>query len=1062
MHDFPFEGNVTCGTPPPCNAPTPTAFNFERCDPGTVTFTASGCTTGFTPRWYRASDLSDELSSGTTFTTPSLTTTTDYYLACVKNDDATCKSTGVKVTATIRPALTVTISGPELVCGSDLPVTYTASPSGGTFNLPGGIPSGAVTVNGNQLTISPGTSLASLTFSYSVPASGGNCSGSASKSVTINNGGTRINLSPAALCETQSTTYTDPSGTSGTWSGFGVTDTGTGATFSAAAALTQSGQTAPASVYVFYNQTDGLCARKDSALITINPRPNVVITGPETLCVNNLPAQYTATPAGGAFTFPNGLPGGSVTTNGNVLTLNPGFGITNISFSYRAEASGTGCSATVQKAVVITPSPAPRVNSPTICEGAKATLTVANCAGSVLWSTGVTTPSIEVSPVATTDYTVKCTISGCDSTVTAKVTVKPKPSVTVTATTCDRAGAVFAVAFTATQGATVTADKGTVSGNTITGIAAGETVKIIVTLDGCTDSTTATKNCAPTCQAPTPTGTGAEICAGSSATLTTSGCGVDYTAKWFSAANLATEVGSGNSFVTPVLNQTIDYYLACVKNGDATCKSLGVKVTATVKPKPTIGAIATTAATCGSQATNSDASFTISGLSGGDRYSFATTAVGLAPYASATALSGGIISVSNLPNPGAPSGQTYFVRVYNGTGDCARDTTLLIPFRDCNVSCVKPNAGSNVFICAPTVQVDFADATGQQQWQASAGNAAGSIDATTGLATGLTADGIYAFFLVDKAAGSTCADTVTVLRGSVTLTNITTCDDTLTLPQYTNGVWARASGNAATVTPDGKVSGLTTAGNYAFTLTSGECVATLTVVKPTSCEKVYDLALDKSIDKKLAMLGDDISYTIRVWNEGEGDATGIEVSDPLNAGVQYVAHATAAGNYNPNTKIWTIGSIAVGDTVTLTIAVKVIAQGVWFNTAEISKMNEKDVDSTPGNSVEGEDDIDRECFTVPIILCRGDGAQVELTVPQQYTGVVWFRKKQGGEAVRVATGNVFAASETDLGSYEYTFTSTAGNCPAEGCCPILIVVEDCCPAQICVPFTLKKVRMSAK
>lgn len=37
---------------------------------------------------------------------------------------------------------------------------------------------------------------------------------------------------------------------------------------------------------------------------------------------------------------------------------------------------------------------------------------------------------------------------------------------------------------------------------------------------------------------------------------------------------------------------------------------------------------------------------------------------------------------------------------------------------------------------------------------------------------------------------------------------------------------------------------------------------------------------------------------------------------------------------------------------------------MWFNTAEISKMNEKDIDSTPGNNQEGEDDIDREFTTL--------------------------------------------------------------------------------------------------
>ncbi|MEZ4903763.1 MAG: DUF11 domain-containing protein [Spirosomataceae bacterium] len=98
----------------------------------------------------------------------------------------------------------------------------------------------------------------------------------------------------------------------------------------------------------------------------------------------------------------------------------------------------------------------------------------------------------------------------------------------------------------------------------------------------------------------------------------------------------------------------------------------------------------------------------------------------------------------------------------------------------------------------------------------------------------------------------------------------------------------------------------------------------------------------------------------------------VTVRDTLNAGVQYITHATATGNYNPVTKIWNIGTVAVGDTVVLQIVVKVIAQGVWFNTAEICSMTEKDQDSTPCNGNDDEDDIDRECFTVPLEVCPGE------------------------------------------------------------------------------------------
>lgn len=175
----------------------------------------------------------------------------------------------------------------------------------------------------------------------------------------------------------------------------------------------------------------------------------------------------------------------------------------------------------------------------------------------------------------------------------------------------------------------------------------------------------------------------------------------------------------------------------------------------------------------------------------------------------------------------------------------------------------------------------------------------------------------------------------------------------------------------------------------------------------------------------------------------------MEVTDALNAGIQYVSSSATRGSYNPSNSHWTIGTIgANGDTVTLTIRVKVLSQGIWFNTAEISKTNEPDEDSTPGNGTEGEDDIDHQCFTVPIQLCSGE--QVQVNVPAQYTDVKWYKN---GSSTAIATSNVILLSEVGV----YTYTALSNTCPAGGCCPIIIEAgTNCCPVDICIPFTINK------
>jgi Domain of unknown function DUF11 len=171
----------------------------------------------------------------------------------------------------------------------------------------------------------------------------------------------------------------------------------------------------------------------------------------------------------------------------------------------------------------------------------------------------------------------------------------------------------------------------------------------------------------------------------------------------------------------------------------------------------------------------------------------------------------------------------------------------------------------------------------------------------------------------------------------------------------------------------------------------------------------------------------------------------------LNCALSYQSSTATRGSYDIATKKWTIGNVAAnGDTVTLTIKAKVLMEGLWFNTAEISKTDQKDKDSTPGNRIDGEDDIDRACFTVPFKICAGQG--VEVSVPSNLTNVVW-KDSQGN----VVPSNGGKATLTKAGTYN--FSATNSTCPTGGCCPV--IVEDalnCCPAQICIPFTTRKVR----
>ena len=276
---------------------------------------------------------------------------------------------------------------------------------------------------------------------------------------------------------------------------------------------------------------------------------------------------------------------------------------------------------------------------------------------------------------------------------------------------------------------------------------------------------------------------------------------------------------------------------------------------------------------------------------------------------------------------------------------------------------------------------------------------------------------------------------------------------------YASATGGAVLGSGLTFKPSGVIAATDTF-FVELTGTVGTCQnqpRTLVIVTALDCS--IDLALKKSINTKIAHIGDTLIYSVKVWNESNFGATGVEVTDSIATTVGFIANSFVASRGSAaiagSVIKWTIGSIAAnGDTVVLSYKVKATQQGVHFNTAEISKTNEKDIDSTPGNGTDGEDDIDRQCFTVPVTLCPGE--KVQVNVPAKYTNVQWF--KDGGN-VAVATGNEILFG--DAGTY--TFTATNNACPAGGCCPVIIEPGDnCCPEDLCVPFTIKQTKKAGK
>ncbi|PAT39261.1 hypothetical protein CK623_10920 [Vandammella animalimorsus] len=113
--------------------------------------------------------------------------------------------------------------------------------------------------------------------------------------------------------------------------------------------------------------------------------------------------------------------------------------------------------------------------------------------------------------------------------------------------------------------------------------------------------------------------------------------------------------------------------------------------------------------------------------------------------------------------------------------------------------------------------------------------------------------------------------------------------------------------------------------------------ATATVVVKDAAE----VSLTKEVDKADASVGDEVTFTITVTNDGPSAAQAVTVNEQLPSGYTLVSATPSAGNYAAPT--WTVGDLGNAATATLTVKATVNATGDYANTATVSST------TTPGD-----------------------------------------------------------------------------------------------------------------
>ncbi len=401
---------------------SPSTTGASRCDAGTLNLSASACTGG-TIKWYNAATGGTSIGTGATFTTPSISTTTNYYASCTIGS---CESS----TRTLTAASIVPIAAPTgssvSRCGAGFVTLIASGCSGGTIRWYGSLTGTAIlsSTAGYVLSVSTTTSFyASCTI--------GSC---VSPRTTFT---ATINTLPAAPVITNASrcgagvlnlSATCPTGEVPNWYRFIVMDSpilvATGNTYS---------PTLSASVSYSVICTNALCSISGTATATVNPVIAPISESRESCGTGTVTLNATGCTGGSIKWY------GSLTSTVILSTAIAYSPTVSVTTNFYATCTVGPCeSVRVAYPVTVTVAPTPPVITNVSRCGAGSVTLSATCiagTGTSWWSEDYisllgTGSTFTTSVTSTTNYAVFCSsgIAFCYAVGMATATINPIPA----------------------------------------------------------------------------------------------------------------------------------------------------------------------------------------------------------------------------------------------------------------------------------------------------------------------------------------------------------------------------------------------------------------------------------------------------------------------------------------------------------------------------------------------------------------------------------------------------------------------------------------------------------
>lgn len=608
---------VTVSSGPGCSAtatrtltvnPIPTitsVTSMGRCGAGSVTLSAAA--SSGTINWYTTSTGGTSIHTGTSYTTPSLSVTTIYYVDATAAGCTTASRT--PVTATISSSLNLSINYNNNVCltdtskltavvsGGAAPYTYAwTGPSGFTGNTA----TVNITLNGNY---------------YLTVTDNSGCSANVSGFVYQRYEPFIVNLS-TEVCEGQPVTLevNSPTAVSYQWSA------NAGSVTTASAVVYPAH---PSSTYLVTVTNNLGCKAVPQIVVTAKQKPTVNISGSNAICVG-LTTNLTATPAA-AGTWTSSNPAVATINSSGVVT-----GVSAGTATFTFTNTATGCTSNASAPVTIHPKTPVSITGPTeVCKNS--TTSLSPTSGGTWVSTNPSVATVNNSGLVTginqgTARFIFTNSQGCASDTTAVVTVSDNsaPVINGPSQVCVNQN----ITLTASGSGTWSSSNNTIatinSSGVLTGVSQGSVIITYTHSSGaCNNESTKAIMVYPV---PTASVTGSNtICVGSTTTLSPTSGGT------WTSSNPAVASVSNSGIVTGLNNGVVTFTFTstegCVSN---------VTAPVTIISKPTITLTGPSQVCVGSQTT-------FTPVSGGNWVSSNPAIASIAPNGIVTAVSAGIV-----------------------------------------------------------------------------------------------------------------------------------------------------------------------------------------------------------------------------------------------------------------------------------------------------------------------------------------------------------------------------------------------------------------------------------